>query len=143
MFISLVFAPRFWTDYISFPGPWVKVCLNKLVVPPLHIGGTPRDPREPDYLATFTFERKVSSTARVSLGQSLYSLGRKLIREQKVETVLARLDARQGEWVFLTMDGEELVRRKPKDLEVHALTGLDPSDVSVSQPVQLTFPCFV
>ena len=96
-----------------------------------------------DYLATFTFERKVSSTARVSLGQSLYSLGRKLIREQKVETVLARLDARQGEWVFLTMDGEELVRRKPKDLEVHALTGLDPSDVSVSQPVQLTFPCFV
>jgi transposase InsO family protein len=96
-----------------------------------------------DYLATFTFERKVTSTARVSLGWSPYSLGRKLVREQKVETVLARLDARQGEWVFLTMDGEELVRRKPKGLEVHALTGLDPSDVSVSQLVQLTFPCFV
>jgi hypothetical protein len=47
MFISLVFAPRFWADYISFRGLWVKESLNKLVVPPLHIGGTPQDPREP------------------------------------------------------------------------------------------------
>jgi hypothetical protein len=45
-----VFAPRFWADYISFRGLWVKESLNKLVVPPLHIGDTPQDPREPDIL---------------------------------------------------------------------------------------------
>lgn len=98
-----------------------------------------------DYLATFTFERKVSLSAQVSLGRRMYSLGKKLIREQKqkVETVLARFDARQREWVFLTMDGEELVRRKPKALDIHSLTGLDPSAALVAQPVQLTFPCFI
>jgi transposase InsO family protein len=96
-----------------------------------------------DYLATFTFERKVSSSAQVSLGRRLYSLGKKLVREKEVETVLARFDARHGQWVFLTEAGEELVRRQPKGLDVHTLTGLDPSDASTTQPVQLTFPCFI
>ena len=96
-----------------------------------------------DYLATFTFERKVSSSAQVSLGRRLYSLGKKLVREKEVETVLARFDALHGQWVFLTQAGEELVRRQPKDLDVCTLTGLDPSDVSTTQPVQLTFPCFI
>jgi transposase InsO family protein len=96
-----------------------------------------------DYLATFTFERKVSSSAQVSLGRRLYSLGKKLVREKEVETVLARFDAHHGQWVFLTEAGEELVRRQPKGLDVHTLTGLDPSDVSTTQPVQLTFPCFI
>jgi transposase InsO family protein len=96
-----------------------------------------------DYLATFTFERKVSSSAQVSLGRRLYSLGKKLVREKEVETVLARFDARHGQWVFLTEAGEELVRRQPKGLDVHTLTGLDPSDMSTTQPVQLTFPCFI
>ena len=96
-----------------------------------------------DYLATFTFERKVSSSAQVSLGRRLYSLGKKLVREKEVETVLARFDANHGQWVFLTEAGEELVRRQPKGLDVHTLTGLDPSDASTTQPVQLTFPCFI
>ena len=96
-----------------------------------------------DYLATFTFERKVSSSAQVSLGRRLYSLGKKLVREKEVETALARFDALHGQWVFLTEAGEELVRRQPKDLDVCTLTGLDPSDVSTTQPVQLTFPCFI
>lgn len=96
-----------------------------------------------DYLATFTFERKVSSSAQVSLGRQMYSLGKKLVREQGVETVLARFDAHHGEWVFYTKAGKELARRPPKGLDVRDLTGLDPSYVSVTQPVQLTFPCFI
>ncbi len=96
-----------------------------------------------DHLATFTFKRKVSSSAQVSLGRHLYSLGKKLVREQEVETVLVHFDGRHRQWVFFTETGEELVRRRPKGLDVHSLTGLDPSDASITQPVQLTFPCFI
>jgi transposase InsO family protein len=96
-----------------------------------------------DHLATFTFKRKVSSSAQVSLGRHLYSLGKKLVREQEVETVLVHFDGRHGQWVFFTETGEELIRRRPKGLDVHSLTDLDPSDASITQPVQLTFPCFI
>ena len=96
-----------------------------------------------DYLATFTFERKVSSSAQASLGRRMYSLGKKLVREQEVKTVLARLDACDGQWVFLAETGEELVRRRLKDLDVYTLTGLDPAHALITQPVQLTLPCFI
>jgi hypothetical protein len=58
-----VFAPRFWADYISFRGLWVKESLNKLVMPPLHIGGTPRDPREPELSA-----KGYSTVRRLEIG---------------------------------------------------------------------------
>jgi hypothetical protein len=96
-----------------------------------------------DYLATFTFKRKVSASAQVSLGRRMYSLGKKLIREREVESVLARFEPSQKQWVFLTETGEELVRRPPKDLGIRALTDLDPLATQVTQPVQLTLPCFV
>lgn len=96
-----------------------------------------------DYLATFTFKRTVSASAQVSLGRKMYSLGKELVREQKVSTVLARLDPVRREWVFLTEDEEELVRRPLKDLDVQTLTGLDPAVAQVTQPVQLTLPFLV
>ena len=96
-----------------------------------------------DHLASFTFKRKVSASAQVSLGRRMYSLGRKLVRERELETVLARFDACQKEWVFLTEDEQELVRRPPKDLDVQTLTGLDTTTPQPAEPVQLTLPCFV
>ena len=96
-----------------------------------------------DYLATFTFSRTVNSSAQVSLGRRMYSLGKKLVRERKLRTVQVRFDSRRGEWVFLTEDQEELVRRPPKGLDVHELTGLEPTAMQPAAPVQLALPFLV
>jgi hypothetical protein len=96
-----------------------------------------------DYLATFTFKRTVNASAQISLGRRMYSLGKQLIRERQVKTVLARFDAGQQQWVFLTESEEELARRPPKGLDVQTLTGLDPQANRVTQPVQLTLPFLV
>ena len=96
-----------------------------------------------DYLATFTFKRTVNASAQVSLGRRMYSLGKKLVRERRVKTVLARFDADQKQWLFLTEGEEELAWRPPKDLDVQTLTGLDPQITRVTQPVQLTLPFLV
>jgi transposase InsO family protein len=96
-----------------------------------------------DYLATFTFKRTVNTSAQVSLGRRMYSLGKKLVRERQVQTVFVRFDAHHKEWVFLTESEEELVRRPPKSLDVQTLTGLDPQVTRVTQPVQLTLPFLV
>jgi len=50
-----------------------------------------------------------NASAQVSLGRRMYSLGKKLVRERQVKTVLARFDPDQKEWVFLTENEEELV----------------------------------
>lgn len=96
-----------------------------------------------DYLATFTFQRRINASAQVSLGCRMYSLGKKLIRDRQVATVLVRFDPNQKAWIFLTENQEELVRRSPKDLDVQTLTGLDPSVFQLTQPVQLTLPFLV
>lgn len=93
-----------------------------------------------DYLATFTFERVVNASAQVSLGRQMYSLGKQLMRERKLKQVRVRMDAERWEWVFLTENGEELVRRSPKGIDVESLTGLEPQPVQLAQPVQLMLP---
>ena len=93
-------------------------------------------------LAQLTFERKLDSKARVSLGRQPYSLGQKLVRERQLKTVQARFDPNTVEWVFLTPDQEEVVRHPPKGLDVQTLTGLDPSDLLPAQVVQLPLPFF-
>ena len=94
-------------------------------------------------LAQLTFERKLDGKARVSLGRQLYSLGAKLVRERKLKTVKAHFDPNTAEWVFLTPDEkEEILRRPPKGLDVHALTGLEPSDSLPAPVVQLSLPFF-
>jgi hypothetical protein len=95
------------------------------------------------YLATFTFKRKVSDSAQVSLGRHIYSLGKKLVREHNLDTVLARFNPDDNQWVFLTEAEVELVRRRPKGLDIQTLTGLEPQAVTCPQPIQLTLPFFV
>jgi len=84
-----------------------------------------------------------NASAQVSLGRRMYSLGKKLVRKRQVKTVLARFDPDQKEWVFLTENEEELVRRPPKALDVQTLTGLAPLAIQPVQPVQLTLPFLV
>lgn len=95
------------------------------------------------YLATFSFTRKVNAVAQVSLGGQLYSLGKKLVRQRQLDTVLARFDPHTIEWVFFTDDDEALVRRPPKGLDLQTLTGLDPSAPQPIRPVQLTLPFLI
>jgi hypothetical protein len=104
-----------------------------------------------DYLATFTFERKVSVSGQVSLGRRMYSIGRK----HAGKSVLVRFDTHQKQWVFLLkpeeeekepteeLEAEELARRTPKNLDVQTLTGLDPEDFQSVPSVQLTLPCLL
>jgi len=96
-----------------------------------------------DYLATFTFKRKLNASAQVSLGRCMYSLGKKLVRDRKLETVLARFDSVDQQWVFLTETEEELVRRPLKGMDVQTLTGLTPHAIEVSLPIQLSLPFLV
>jgi len=95
-----------------------------------------------DFLAQFTFERTVDGKARVSLGRQSYLLGKGLVQEREVKTVLARLDPEAKMRVFLNPDKKVPVRRPPKGLDRHTLTGLDPSGPPPAQVVQLTLPFF-
>jgi len=93
-----------------------------------------------DFLAQFSFKRKVDGKARVSLGRQTYSLGQQPVRERKLQFVLARFDPNAKEWVFLTPDEEEIVRRPPKGLDLQSLTGLNSSGPLPAQVVQLALP---
>jgi len=93
-----------------------------------------------DFLAQFSFKRKVDGKARVSLGRHTYSLGQQQVRERKLQSVLARFDPNAHEWVFLTPDEEEIVRRPSKGLDRQSLTGLNPSGAPPGQAIQLTLP---
>lgn len=94
-----------------------------------------------DYLATFTFQRRVSTAGQVSLGGQVYSVG----RAWAGQSLLVRFDPRRREWVFYREEeGEqEIARRSPKGLDVETLTGLKPDTLSLPVPIQLTLPCFV
>jgi len=109
-----------------------------------------------DYLATFTFQRKVSATGQVSLGRQRYSVG----RAWAGATLLVRFDPDQRQWIFLAEPGkgenveadethaednesQEIARREVKNLDVEILTGLNPEDFAPTPPIQLTLPCFV
>lgn len=117
--------------------------------------------RVADYLATFTFERKVNRSGQISLGRQCYSVG----RPHAGQTVVARFDP--DDWLWLvyqypdapaptdpTPSGPQdtqtaadalilLTRRPPKTFSREAITGLDPQACQPPQPVQLTFPWLV
>lgn len=93
-----------------------------------------------DYLATFSFERKVNASGQVSLGRHRYSLGKKLARDKELKVVLAHFDPWDRQWVFSTEAEAELARRPLKGLDAQTLTGLEPQAVKVSQPIQLPLP---
>jgi len=98
-----------------------------------------------DYLATFTFERKVNSVGQVSLGSQVYSVGKRWAGH----TVTVQFDPAQAAWVFYEAGSPaeqappEIARRAPKGLDVKTLTGLEPQEQAPARPIQLSFPCFV
>ena len=93
-----------------------------------------------DYLATFTFTRKVSVSAQVSLGRRMYSLGKKLVKALNLKFVCVQFDPLAKCWVFSTQEAQELLRRPPKGLDVLTLTSLEPHSLQLSQPLQLPLP---
>ncbi len=102
-----------------------------------------------DFLATFTFERKISHSGCVSLTHQV-SIGRNLAREIPNRMAWVRCDPVRREWVFYRKSENdqdeltELVRRPIERLDVKVLTGLDPEMVPpVPQPVQLSLPFLV
>ena len=95
-----------------------------------------------DYLATFEFQRRVSTAGQVSLGRTLYFVG----CTWAGRSVSVTFDPRQREWVFSLKEEQktqEIARRPPKGLDVETLTGLNPADFILPVPVQLTLPSFV
>jgi len=101
-----------------------------------------------DYLATFTFERKISDSGCVALTRQV-SIGRKFARLLKDRLVWVRCDPLHHEWVIYKKPANEqttwieLVRRPIKNLDVEPLTGLDPRSSQPAIPVQLTLPFLV
>lgn len=94
------------------------------------------------YLAQFTFKRKVSAAARVSLGRQSYTLGKKLVREHQLKTVLVRFDQVHAGWSFFTPEDEEIISLPVKGLDVQDLTGLNLAIERPARPVQLAFAIF-
>jgi len=98
-----------------------------------------------DYLATFTFERRISSIGVLSVGHVQYYLGRPCASKH----VWVRCEPTTHEWLVwerrLPNDPatETLVARRPiRNLDLVSLTGLEPQPVTLAQPLQLTLPCF-
>ena len=97
-----------------------------------------------DFLATFTFERKVNCNGQVTLKGHPYTVG--LAHREK--TIQVRLDANTHEWIFFERDeqgqDQELSCRALFGFDFKTLTGLDqPVDLSSLPPVQLTLPLAV
>lgn len=96
-----------------------------------------------EYLATFRFERKVSSSGQVSLGRQMYSVG----RTNKGLALTICCDANKKQWVFLHKQAageeKELARRKIKNLSASSLTGLESLKIANQVPIQLTLPYLI
>jgi hypothetical protein len=92
-----------------------------------------------DYLATFTFERKVNARGQVSLGSRLYSVGGRY----RGHTVRLQLDAQRHHWVCYAEPHVELKQFAPVGLDVATLTGMELESLKDAAPVQLTLPFLV
>ena len=94
-----------------------------------------------DYLATFTFDRKVNRNGQVTLKGLHYTVG--LAHAGK--DIQVRFDASTQEWIFLELDSQEQpheIRRQPlQGIDFTILTGLPTSENLPSlPPIQLTLP---
>ena len=98
-----------------------------------------------EFLATFTFKRKVSAYGCISLGRQ-QSFGRGLFRQLKNKSVIVKCDPSKGEWGVYQKATDpdkpliELARRPIKFLSIQGLTGLDPDEKQIHEPIQLTLP---
>lgn len=98
-----------------------------------------------DYLATFTWERKVGKTGQITIGGShqTYSVGRAYARRQ----ILVRFDPTDRHFVFFDPDSpgqaQEIGRRPARNLDVADLTGLETWPVGPGpQQLRLPLPAF-
>lgn len=94
-----------------------------------------------DFLATFTFERKVKRNGQVTLKGHHYTVG----LAHKEKTIQVRLDAQTQEWMFSEQveQGQELElsRRALVGINFTTLTGLEkPEELSAFPVIQLTLP---
>ena len=98
-----------------------------------------------EYLATFSFVRKVNTSGQVSLGRQMYSIGR---RHAGI-TVEVRFCSQIKQWLFFNKreeektSAQELARRQPKKLNFESLSGLKEADFQPCSPIQLNFPAFL
>lgn len=97
-----------------------------------------------DFLATFTFDRKVNSNGQVTLKGLHYTVGH--INAGKA--IKVRLDPQTHEWIFFELDAqaqEMEIRRQPLvGLDFVSLTGLHlPKTTPALPPIQLTLPLAV
>lgn len=94
------------------------------------------------YLATFTWQRKVSKTGQICLAgrHTYYGVGRKYARRQ----VLVKFDPADRHFVFYDVDkpGQEVRRRPARNLAVEDLTGLVAWPEGLV-PQQLPLPLFL
>jgi hypothetical protein len=97
-----------------------------------------------DFLATFTFARKVNCNGQITLKGLRYTVGFK----HKTKKIQVRFDAHTLEWLFLELDDQgheqELARRPLIGIDFASLTGLPiPQSPPNLPPIQLTFPLAV
>jgi len=97
-----------------------------------------------DYLATFTFDRKVNQNGQVRLKGVPYTVG----RTYAGKTIQVRLDAALQEWIFFERDSQnsprEIRRQSLVGIDFMTLTGLPISEPSRTlPPIQLTLPLAV
>lgn len=97
-----------------------------------------------DYLATFTFDRKVNRNGQVTLKGLHYTVG----HSHAGKDIQVRLDPSSQEWLFLEMDAQgapQEIRRQPLvGFDFTILTGLaKPDPLTIQTPIQLTLPLAV
>jgi len=97
-----------------------------------------------DFLATFTFDRKVNRNGQVTLKGIHYTVG----LAHKEKQIKVRLDAKTQHWIFLISnpgEPEQELRRQPLlGITFTELTGLEyPNPPQTLPPIQLTLPLAV
>lgn len=97
-----------------------------------------------DYLATFWFQRQISSIGILSIGSVQYYLGRPFASKR----VRIRCDPATREWLIYErlaappVEGEPLLARQAiRSLDFKTLTGLEPQPLPLAQSIQLALPC--
>jgi len=97
-----------------------------------------------DFLASFTFDRKVNRNGQVTLKGLHYTVG----LAHKDKQIKVCLDPKTQEWIFLECNSQDQkieLRRQPLiGIDFLSLTGLDlPQDSPLLPPIQLTLPLAV
>jgi hypothetical protein len=93
-----------------------------------------------NFLATFTFQRKVNSNGQATLKGVHYTVG----LAYAGKSVSVSFDAQQSQWVFSLQNPEgdfkEIKRQAPVEITYTQLTGFKEPLPKINQHIQLTLP---